>query len=274
MSWISDTVSFAERNIDRSRLNGALSGAKNTTMRSLIGEPCARYSDQCAMPTNPHVSALMATQDVGPFRATGMKLALAALREIFAEVKAEHPEIHAALGSAGMLCCRYVRGSQSAVSNHSWGAAIDVTLEGKLDKRGDGRTQRGLLTIAPIFNRHKFFWGAAFPTEDAMHFEASDQLIRDWAAAGAFGAGAKTVIAAQEPAQLSFGDRGMDVEELQRGLALALAMDIAIDGIFGRDTRAAVLELQRREGLKMDGIAGPKTLAALGARSVTLAAAE
>ena len=46
--------------------------------------------------------------------------------------------------------------------------------------------QRGLLDIYPVFLRHGFFWGAAFGREDAMHFEASDQLVRKWAAEGKF----------------------------------------------------------------------------------------
>ena len=76
-----------------------------------------------------------------------------------------------------MLCARLVRGSTSASSNHSWGTAIDLTLDGVLDQRGDGRVQVGLTRIAPIFNRHSWFWGAGFRTEDGMHFEASDELL-------------------------------------------------------------------------------------------------
>jgi hypothetical protein len=77
-----------------------------------------------------------------------------------------------------MLCARFVRGSTTAISNHAWGTAIDLTLDGVLDRRGDGRVQVGLTRIAPIFNRHSWFWGAGFRTEDAMHFEGSDELIR------------------------------------------------------------------------------------------------
>jgi hypothetical protein len=30
-------------------------------------------------------------------------------------------------------------------------------------------------------NQHGWYWGAAFRTEDAMHFEASRSLISQWA---------------------------------------------------------------------------------------------
>jgi D-alanyl-D-alanine carboxypeptidase len=69
----------------------------------------------------------------------------------------------------------------TAISNHSWGTAIDLTLEGILDTYGDGRVQVGLTLIAPIFNRRGWYWGAAFRKEDGMHFEASKALIEPWA---------------------------------------------------------------------------------------------
>lgn len=61
------------------------------------------------------------------------------------------------------------------------------------------------------------------------------------------------------------GDRGDDVAELQRKLNLAgyAAPLLARDGIYGGLTRAAVVAFQRSAGLDDDGIAGPKTLAAL-----------
>jgi hypothetical protein len=82
-----------------------------------------------------------------------------------------------------MLCCRLVRGSATSISNHSWGTAIDLTLNGVLDVQGDDKVQYGLTLIAPLFNRHGWFWGAAFGVEDAMHFEAGKGLVSQWAAA-------------------------------------------------------------------------------------------
>jgi hypothetical protein len=40
--------------------------------------------------------------------------------------------------------------------------------------------QYGMALIAPIFNQFAWYWGAAFPLEDGMHFEGSKKLIDDW----------------------------------------------------------------------------------------------
>lgn len=46
--------------------------------------------------------------------------------------------------------------------------------------------------------------------------------------------------------------------------AVQQAVGVAVDGIYGPQTRAAVIRFQRANGLIADGIAGPQTLAALG----------
>lgn len=63
--------------------------------------------------------------------------------------------------------------------------------------------------------------------------------------------------------QLRFGSRGDDVRELQTQLRAA-GHDLALDGLFGPKTRAAVRAFQRARGLVPDGIVGPKTRGALG----------
>src|SRR6266481_2683365 len=65
-----------------------------------------------------------------------------------------------------------------------------------------------------------------------------------------------------------------DIEELQQALADA-AFDIAIDGIFGPQTLAAVKLFQSRNldrsghPLVVDGIVGPATWASLTVRAIT-----
>jgi murein L,D-transpeptidase YcbB/YkuD len=60
---------------------------------------------------------------------------------------------------------------------------------------------------------------------------------------------------------LRMGDRGEAVKVVQQALREA-GFDIVVDGIFGRNTRAAVMEFQRQSSLTVDGIVGPPTLSA------------
>jgi hypothetical protein len=246
----------------RTSLNGSLRGARNTTMLKVFGSPRGDFSEKCQPVTNERLRSLIVTEDVGPFRATGLRPAVRRLRDILLDVRSAEPDIHSRLGTAGMLCARFVRGSTSAISNHSWGTAIDLTIDGVLDGRGDNRTQQGLLQIFKHFNKHGFFWGVAFPTEDAMHFEASDDLIHEWQAKGEFGdAPAPTT---EPDSLLEFGDRGAEVAALQEMLSKVLGISIKADGIFGPATRAAVMDFQSRTaGLTVDGVVGMTTLAAL-----------
>jgi hypothetical protein len=246
----------------RATINGDLRGARNKTMLEILGNPRGDYSEDCQDPTNPRIRALIVHEDVGPFRARGLRPAVSTLRTILSEVRENEPDIYRRLSSAGMLCCRFVRDSRTAISNHSWGCAIDLKIDRILDKRGDRRAQKGLLRIYRYFNQHKFFWGAAFPIEDAMHFEASEQLVREWQETGQLG-DAPRLATASANSLIEFGDRGAEVMAVQQMLAVALGISIHLDGIFGAMTRAAVLDFQARNSLETDGVVGPKTLAAL-----------
>lgn len=63
---------------------------------------------------------------------------------------------------------------------------------------------------------------------------------------------------------LAPGANGADVERLQRALNDKGFSPGAIDGDYGPGTQAAVLAFQRSQGLLADGVAGPRTLNALG----------
>jgi len=243
-------------------INIGVVNAKQATMLGLLGNPRGNYDDACREVTNEALKAHIEIASVGPFRVQGLRPAVASLREIMAETSVREPEVHAALGSAGMLCARLVRNTTTgAISNHSWGSAIDLTIDGILDTRGDNLVQEGLTRIAPIFNRHGWFWGAGFGTEDAMHFEVGDGLIRKWHGEGKFGP-ARGVVTSPE-LLLMLGDRGSDVLLLQRRLN-QLGSNVGEDGIFGTGTRAAVVAFQGANGLRPDGVVGEKTRAALG----------
>jgi hypothetical protein len=239
-------------------INQGVSSAKQRTMLSLLGNPRGSYDQTCRPVTNPVLLPLIVTDSIGPFRVTGLLPAVELLKEVMADLRRQESEVFQALGTAGMHCARFVRGSTTSISNHSWGTAIDLKLHGRLDRRGDGRVQIGLTKIAPIFNQHGWFWGAGFRTEDGMHFEVSDEKIREWHASGIFG----NAPGPQPDPVLSLGDRGPDVRELQEQLN-ARGAGLEVDGIFGRNTQAAVMAFQAESGLEVDGIAGRATWQAL-----------
>lgn len=153
-------------------INSNRSPLAQSAMMKHFGAPAKEKTSNCGDVTNPKVKAQIVTADVGPFKVTGNKAAVNDLARIFVSVQKADPELYAALGTAGMLCCRTVRGG-SNWSNHSWGFAIDITLNGRLDARGDDRTQIGLLNLYKYFHQAGWFWGAEFGTEDSMHFEMS-----------------------------------------------------------------------------------------------------
>jgi hypothetical protein len=167
-------------------INRGVTRARHATMIAALGRPGELTAD-CSPVTNARVRRLLTTTDVGPFRVTGLLPAVEALRRTFDRVRQREPDLFGQLGTAGMLCCRRVRRTPGRppsrnFSNHSWGTAIDIKIRGALDPRGDGMTQLGLLMLHPFFNEERFFWGAGFSgdLEDSMHFEASDELVREW----------------------------------------------------------------------------------------------
>ena len=62
--------------------------------------------------------------------------------------------------------------------------------------------------------------------------------------------------------QVGYGSTGSAVSKLQTVLN-EHGYDLAVDGIFGVKTQAAVRDYQQRNGLKLDGIAGPETWGSL-----------
>jgi len=67
---------------------------------------------------------------------------------------------------------------------------------------------------------------------------------------------------------LAIGSRGLAVRNLQAALKL-VGFAVTVDGDFGEQTERAVAAFQRRAGLVDDGVAGPKTLAALAGRDTS-----
>jgi hypothetical protein len=68
---------------------------------------------------------------------------------------------------------------------------------------------------------------------------------------------------------LRVGDEGAPVAAVQQALAAGGA-DVPIDGVFAAKTDAAVRAFQSRKGLRVDGVVGNRTIAALGLDWVTV----
>lgn len=165
----------------RTSVNIGLTSPGNRTIIAKIGNPRTSYSQACADPTNAAFIAACVTESVGPFRVTGHRSAVASLRLVFSEVQREHPGLYATLGTAGMRCCRYQRGSTTAISNHAFGTAIDMKIGGVLVPRRANYAIVGLSMLAPYFNAAGWYWGATFRTPDPHHFECSSSLIASFA---------------------------------------------------------------------------------------------
>lgn len=63
--------------------------------------------------------------------------------------------------------------------------------------------------------------------------------------------------------ELSFGLAGDDVRELQ-SILNRLGYGLKVDGIFGQNTKNAVIAFQRNANIRVDGIVGKETLGAFG----------
>ena len=73
-----------------------------------------------------------------------------------------------------------------------------------------------------------------------------------------------------EAAVIKQGSRGETVKTIQQKLKRWGYYNGAVDGIYGSQTKSAVIYFQRKNGLTPDGIVGAKTLAALGMSASSL----
>lgn len=180
----SDTLkdSFAQVVLiaNRRKVNKGLTTPNSAFFTEFLGLPRENLGDDCQPMTNPKLKGLLSTESVGPIRVRMLKPAIISLRQIFKNVQVFEPELYARIKSAGSLCVRRIRGSQTAVSSHAYGLAVDINIDGVLDTLGDGKTQLGLTLLADFFNKEGWIWGAGFGREDSMHFEVSREKLLQW----------------------------------------------------------------------------------------------
>ncbi|WP_295076558.1 M15 family metallopeptidase [Tabrizicola sp.] len=164
----------------RDRFNKGITQPRNKTMLALLGRPREDLGTDCRGISNPRLKSLVETRQIGTIKATMLKPALDSLERIVAKLQEDEPDIAAKLGTAGALCVRLIRGSNSSVSNHSFGTAIDITLQGELDPFADGTMQIGLVILAEHFNAEGWYWGGGYNREDGMHFEVGEETLKKW----------------------------------------------------------------------------------------------
>jgi hypothetical protein len=165
----------------RDSINKGLISPSNAMMLQKFGEPRDNYSQDDQPVTNPRIKAALVPITIGPNTVHGIRPAVAVLRQVMAAIQSEQPELFPHLGSAGMLVCRYVRGSSRSISNHSWGTAVDITIDGKAEPFGERDVYLGLSLIGPIFNRYGWYWGAGYKrATDCHHFECGGGLIANF----------------------------------------------------------------------------------------------
>lgn len=75
----------------------------------------------------------------------------------------------------GSFVPRFVRGSRTTLSNHSWGTGFDMNFQwNRLGAVPALRDEKGSVReLVPIAHEHDFYWGGHFSRRDGMHFEVA-----------------------------------------------------------------------------------------------------
>jgi hypothetical protein len=279
-------------------MNPNLTAASEATMLSVFGRP-GELTRECSEATGAFAQRVV-TRNVGPFRVTGLNLAVDSLERIFAEVREQRQDVFDQVKTEGMLCVRHRRPDPAHYSNHSWGCAIDLFFGSEVVDQGDPTAHRGNVVLFPFFNRHGWYWGAEFSggSVDSMHFELAQESIiqiRDGQFEGGGGgpignppvgggplkhpmlaSDAELQRAARgQRAFLRNRDSGEPVGIIQDALDRVLPSADRINaganrGTFGARTEGAVKKFQQMSGLNSDGSVGKNTLLKLDAALLQL----
>lgn len=162
----------------KDQMNKNLSPAREATMLKVLGKP-GELTKDCSDPSGAYLKRIKYKFDVGPFKVSGLDHAVETLAQILNEVKKDLPQVYDEVKTAGVLCVRHRRGNPSRYSNHSWGASIDLYFGRSVVPQGKPVTHRGILLLAPYFEKYGWYWGAEFSGDsvDSMHFELAEETI-------------------------------------------------------------------------------------------------
>lgn len=166
-------------------LNAGLSSAREQTMISCLGSP------QLPLTTNdsperasPLVKKLQTAKKIGNVSAFGIAPAIDSLTDVLTKAFAEITDLKKNLRGDGMLAVRLRHPTSglpsTKISNHAWGTAIDLKLDGMDPPGATGdKIPYFIAVLVPYFNTAGWYSGIGF--QDDMHFEVSDQQIWRWA---------------------------------------------------------------------------------------------
>jgi hypothetical protein len=166
-------------------INKGLSSAKEETMISLLGSPRMPLT---TVGQNERASNLvkrnLVTERMSPlFRLQGLTPAIADLKKVLAQAFAAESDLASVLSTEGMLSVRLRKPTDGSVSrlisNHAWGTAVDFKIVGFDAPANTGPTvPRFIAILIPLLNTAGWYSGVGF--RDAMHFEVSEERIREW----------------------------------------------------------------------------------------------
>jgi D-alanyl-D-alanine carboxypeptidase len=166
-------------------INKGLSSAKEETMISLLGSPRMPLTTIGQNERASHlVKRNLVTERMSPlFRLQGLAPAIADLKKVLEQTFGAESELASVLSTEGMLSVRMRKPTDGSVSthisNHAWGTAVDFKIVGFDAPANTGPTvPRFIAILIPLLNAAGWYSGVAF--RDTMHFEVSEERIREW----------------------------------------------------------------------------------------------
>jgi VCBS repeat-containing protein len=162
----------------------------NSFMEALLGTPqgtLTQDNDIKTGDTSAFVQRHITNTTLAIGGVKGLDKAVQSLEGVLSKIQQDLPDLFDEITANGMLNIRYQRPLDSngnilpstEISNHAWGIAIDFKINGHVDST-QGHVFEGIADIIPYFNAAGWVSGAAWVNQDNMHFEVSEQTLRQW----------------------------------------------------------------------------------------------